>query len=172
MLSFIKILYENIKGNRAVPGLGLPVLCISKDTRYSEPIYLDSYENKSGFKVCSDRGKGRIWIESVTDDHANTPKKLFGSANRMDSRIKRIHVNQNNLKHNLKISQLPGAKLRPLITMKCAGRAVYGDELIILGYASIIYSPEPLSCGANVWIETHADTYMKNPGVFDYQRVK
>jgi len=65
-----------------------------------------------------------------------------------------IHVNQHNVKANLKGEQLP------VITCKTYKENRYANELVIFDAhgvecAKIIYRPDkPLSCGAKVWIET------------------
>jgi hypothetical protein len=66
--------------------------------------------------------------------------------------IKRIHVNQHNIKANAK-----GADL-PVITIKTHADNIKCDEVIIHGESRVVYSPDkPLSCGAKVWVETEAD---------------
>lgn len=68
--------------------------------------------------------------------------------------LSRIHVNQHNIRANCK-----GANL-PVITVKSAGKNVYGNTVEILDsngqvVATVVYRPNnPLSCGAKVWIET------------------
>jgi hypothetical protein len=68
--------------------------------------------------------------------------------------LARIHVNQHNIRANIK-----GAAL-PVITVKSGKSNQYGNRVDILDdegnvVATVIYSPEkPLSCGAKVWIET------------------
>lgn len=65
-----------------------------------------------------------------------------------------IHVNQHNIRANIKGKNLP------VITVKNYKENNYGNEVIIFGndgeeVARIIYNPDnPLSCGARVWIET------------------
>lgn len=67
--------------------------------------------------------------------------------------IKRIHVNQHNIRANTKDNGN-----RPCITVKTYKSNTYGHEAIIHGESKVIYSPKkPLSCGAKVWIETKAD---------------
>lgn len=66
--------------------------------------------------------------------------------------IKRIHVNQHNIRSNLKGSNLP------VLTVKTYKSNIKCNEVEILGSSKVIYSPnKPLSCGAKVWIETSAD---------------
>lgn len=72
--------------------------------------------------------------------------------------IKRIHVNQHQIRHNHKY----GTK-DPCITVKTSKSNTYGNEVWIRDQsgsiiAKVIYSPDkPLSCGARIWIETEAD---------------
>ena len=67
--------------------------------------------------------------------------------------LKRIHVNQHNIKANSKDNEN-----RPTITIKTYKENIYAHEVEILGPSKVIYSPDkPLSCGAKVWIETNAD---------------
>jgi hypothetical protein len=64
--------------------------------------------------------------------------------------IKRIHVNQHNIKRNAKT----GDNL-PVLTIKTYKSNNYAHEVLIDGPCKIVYSPDkPLSCGAKVWIET------------------
>ena len=70
--------------------------------------------------------------------------------------IKRIHVNQHNIKANAK-----GADL-PVYTVKTSTGNYKGNEANILGASKLVYSPDkPLSCGARLWIETHAKVVIK-----------
>ena len=67
--------------------------------------------------------------------------------------IKRIHINQHNIKHNAKNPD----DLRPPITVKTYNSNAKGFEALIQGQSRVVYSPDkPLSCGAKVWIETLA----------------
>jgi hypothetical protein len=67
-----------------------------------------------------------------------------------------IHVNHHHSKHNRKA----GKKIRPVLSVKQSGRVFEAREAAIIDplgerLATIIYRPEaPLSCGAEVWIET------------------
>lgn len=64
--------------------------------------------------------------------------------------IKRIHVNQHNIRANAK-----DGFNRPCITVKTYKDNTYGHEVEILGKSKVVYRPDkPLSCGAKVWIET------------------
>ena len=68
------------------------------------------------------------------------------------STIKRIHVNQHIIKSNAK-----NGKCEPALAVKTTRANKKCHEVIIHGKSRVIYSPnKPLSCGARVWIETHA----------------
>ena len=61
--------------------------------------------------------------------------------------IKRIRVNQHNIKANAK-----DGGSRPVISCKTSAANHKGDSVEILGPSETIYRPEkPLSCGAKVW---------------------
>lgn len=63
-----------------------------------------------------------------------------------------IHVNQHNIKANTK-----GADL-PVLTVKTYKSNIRCNAVSVHGPSKIVYSPnDPLSCGARVWIETHAE---------------
>jgi hypothetical protein len=65
---------------------------------------------------------------------------------------KRIHINQHVIRANKK-----NGTNDPAITVKTSKENVYAHGVDIDGPSSVIYSPDkPLSCGARVWIETHA----------------
>ena len=65
--------------------------------------------------------------------------------------IKRIHVNQHNIKANAKGSDLP------VFTVKTYKANHKGDRVSVNGPVELVYSPDnPLSCGAKVWMETTA----------------
>ena len=66
--------------------------------------------------------------------------------------IKRIHVDQHRIKANAK----NGTNL-PVVTVQAKGGPYKGHEVVVDGPSRIIYeADDPLSCGAKVWIETHA----------------
>lgn len=70
----------------------------------------------------------------------------------LNSNIKRIHVNQHNIRANAKNDD----NLPPL-TIKTSTANHKGYDATIYGSSRIVYSPDkPLPCGAKVWIETHA----------------
>ena len=74
--------------------------------------------------------------------------------------IKRIHINQHNIKHNAKNPD----DLLPPVTVKTYNGNTKGFEALIQGQSRVVYSPDkPLSCGAKVWIETEA--YLAYKGV-------
>jgi hypothetical protein len=71
--------------------------------------------------------------------------------------IKRIHVDQQRIKHNVKVC----AKDRlPPISIVTSRGTFKGNKLDILDsngnvVASVLYRPDnPLGCGARLWIET------------------
>lgn len=68
-----------------------------------------------------------------------------------------IHVNQHVIKANAK-----SGDRNPALTVKNYRQNQYGHEAIIryngVEVGRFIYSPDyPLSCGAKVWFETHAN---------------
>ena len=64
----------------------------------------------------------------------------------------RVHVNQHIIKANRKKN-----KKDPTLTVKTYKSNKYAHEVSIDGPCKVIYSPDkPLSCGAEVWIETQA----------------
>jgi hypothetical protein len=83
--------------------------------------------------------------------------QLFVGKSAMPKKTKTIiHVNQHVIKSNRK-----NAETNPVLTVKTAGKNCYASEVEILGASRIVYSPEkPLSCGAQVWIETFADVVL------------
>ena len=70
--------------------------------------------------------------------------------------IKRIHVNQ----HNIKTNQRMGVHL-PVLTIKTTAKNHKAAERVTIltdPPVTVVYSPDkPLSCGARVWIETTAE---------------
>ena len=65
--------------------------------------------------------------------------------------IKRVHVNQHNIKANA-----TGGK-EPVLTVKTSGGNHKGNRVVIGGPSELVYSPDkPLDCGAKVWIETRS----------------
>lgn len=70
--------------------------------------------------------------------------------------LKRIHVNQHNIRENAK-----GADL-PIFTVKTYKENRKGNRVVIQGDSELVYSPDkPLSCGAKVWIETEAEVVVE-----------
>ena len=61
--------------------------------------------------------------------------------------VKRIHVNQHNLRDNMK-----DEKDRPIFTCKVGTENHYGHHVEIHGPSVLIYPDNPLSCGARAWI--------------------
>ena len=74
--------------------------------------------------------------------------------------MKYIHVNQGNIRGNLKTKRTGrDQELKPVITIKEGNNNVYCNAVAILGPSKVIYGhAEPLlSCGARVVIETDAE---------------
>lgn len=70
--------------------------------------------------------------------------------------IKRIHVNQ----HNIRFNKKTGSR-RPVMSVKTSKKNHTGNSVEISGPCKVVYSPDkPLSCGARVWIETHSEVYL------------
>ena len=66
----------------------------------------------------------------------------------------RIHVNQHNIRANLKGADLPVITVKGYKSNRKTNKAeiIDADGGVV---ASVVYSPnKPLSCGARVWIET------------------
>jgi hypothetical protein len=71
--------------------------------------------------------------------------------------IKRIHVNQHNIRHNGKT----GDRREPLTVKTSRGNFV-GHDVVVDGPSRVVYSPDnPLSCGAKVWVETTSEVTVK-----------
>lgn len=70
--------------------------------------------------------------------------------------IKRIHVDQARIKHNAKT----GDDL-PVLTVQAQGGPYKAHEIVVNGPSTIIYDGRTLSCGAKVWIETHAEVSLE-----------
>ena len=74
--------------------------------------------------------------------------------------MKYIHVNQGNIKGNLKTRRTGrNQELQPVITIKEGRTNVYCNAVAILGPSKVIYGHDKplLSCGARVVIETNAE---------------
>ena len=74
--------------------------------------------------------------------------------------MKYIHVNQGNIKGNLKTVRTGrDQELKPVITIKEGKSNVYCTAVAILGPSKVIYGHVKtlLSCGARVVIETDAE---------------
>jgi hypothetical protein len=66
-----------------------------------------------------------------------------------------IHVNQHIIRANI---DKPAAEREPPLTIKTYKTNTRAHRVIIHGASEVVYSPDkPLSCGARLWIETHAD---------------
>jgi hypothetical protein len=67
--------------------------------------------------------------------------------------IKRVHVDQ----HAIRANKKDGGS-RPPISVKTSKGNTKAYAVEIHGPSRVVYSPDkPLSCGAKVWVETHAD---------------
>jgi hypothetical protein len=67
--------------------------------------------------------------------------------------ITRIHVNQHVIKQNRKTGRRD-----PVLTVKTYKTNDYHSEVVINGPCRVVYRPDcPLSCGAQVWIETDSE---------------
>ena len=65
----------------------------------------------------------------------------------------RIHVNQAIIKSNRKNNED-----KAVLTVKTYKSNTYAKEVEIQGNSKVIYSPNnPLSCGAEVWVETESE---------------
>jgi hypothetical protein len=64
----------------------------------------------------------------------------------------RIHVNQHVIRRNRK-----EGRRDPVLTVKQGRANTYAHSVSIQGPSCVVYRPDkPLSCGAQVWIETQA----------------
>jgi len=74
--------------------------------------------------------------------------------------IKRIHVNQHNIRKNNKGEDLP------VLTVKCYNANHKVNEVVFTGGGVLKYSPDkPLSCGAKVWLETTEPVHLPELGI-------
>jgi hypothetical protein len=74
--------------------------------------------------------------------------------------ITRIHVNQHTIKSNRK-----NGLQAPVLSVKRNGKTIYASNVSVLGPCKVVYSPgKPLSCGAEVWLETKADVVLEDAG--------
>jgi hypothetical protein len=65
----------------------------------------------------------------------------------------KVHVNQHIIKANHK-----SGKRDPVLTVKTYKSNTYAKEVHITGPCTVKYSPDkPLSCGAQVWINTESE---------------
>lgn len=77
-----------------------------------------------------------------------------------------IHVNRHHIAKNKKGSNLPVHTIKGLKPNK----VVYATKVEILGPSVLVYEEKPLSCGANVWIETQSE--LKLTGEKTFEEVK
>lgn len=68
--------------------------------------------------------------------------------------IKRIHVNQ----HNIRANKKAGNQDLPVYTIKNRGGVLTATRVDVLGSSQLVYTPDdPLSCGAHCWVESTSD---------------
>lgn len=67
-------------------------------------------------------------------------------------RLKRIHVNQPNLRANAKDSGD-----RPVFSIQTSHGVLWGHHVITNGPSEVVFRERPLSCGARCWVETRAE---------------
>ena len=70
-----------------------------------------------------------------------------------NGRIKRLHVSQPNIRHNIHAAT---ADKRPPLTIQTSAGPVPAWDVEIMGPSRLRWSDKPLSCGARVWLETTA----------------
>lgn len=70
-----------------------------------------------------------------------------------EGRVKRIHISQPHIRHNIKAA--PEDRLPP-VTVQTSKGPLYAWSVQILGPSKVVWGEKPLSCGARVWIETNA----------------
>jgi hypothetical protein len=69
------------------------------------------------------------------------------------SLLKRIHVNQHNIRANKKNNNTE----LPVFTIKTYKENLIANSVTIDGPSVMVYRPDdPLSCGAHCWLETRA----------------
>jgi hypothetical protein len=135
----IQVLVGNLNGQPPEDGEEYQI-CFYKmnelDEFEDEPFLMKNYKKFKKFQM----------IERV---ERYLTKHLYGT--------KKIHVNQHNIKANIK-----GANL-PVITIKGEdGSNLYCHEVEILGPSRVVYGADnPLNCGARVWVETEAEIKIK-----------
>jgi hypothetical protein len=72
--------------------------------------------------------------------------------------IKRLHVDQHAIRANRK-----GGLQKPPLTAQTSKGPHKGWEVEVRGPSKLVYSPgRPLSCGATVWVETHAEVELRD----------
>ena len=80
-----------------------------------------------------------------------------------------VHVNQHVIKRNKKTGER-----KPVLTIKTYKSNNYAHEAHINGPCKVIYRPDkPLSCGAQVWIETQSEVIpLTKPEVENEQTIR
>jgi hypothetical protein len=83
--------------------------------------------------------------------------------------IKRIHVNQQNIRHNAKNPY----DERPVFTVKTYNANTKGMTVTIGGPSRLKYSPDkPLSRGAKVWLPWGAKVWIETESIVEVDGVK
>jgi hypothetical protein len=73
--------------------------------------------------------------------------------------LKRIHVNQHNIRANKKNNNTE----LPVFTVKTYKENLIANAVSIDGPSVMVYRPgDPLSCGAHCWLETRAPVQVHN----------
>lgn len=73
--------------------------------------------------------------------------------------VKRLHVDRRVMASNRK-----HGRNDPPITVQTSRGPFKAHRVEVLGPSTFVHSPDkPLSCGARVWIETHAEVVFENP---------
>jgi len=81
------------------------------------------------------------------------PARVYAPMIMAAGTLKRIHVNQHIIKHNLK-NQLDAHAC----TVQWKGKSYVGKDIVIRGASRVKQRMQaPLSCGARIWIETSAE---------------
>lgn len=74
-----------------------------------------------------------------------------------DGTLKRVHVDQKIIRGNV------GADVKsPPVTVQTSSGSLKAMVVTIEGPSQVIYRPDdPLSCGARLWVETHAPVVLE-----------
>lgn len=116
-------------------------------------------------------------INWMLDEHPRW-KEEVKQLSRLEARIRKavkyaayparkqiLHVNRQIMAKNAKDN---GS--RPVFSIKTGRTTVYGRSVKINGPSQMVYSQEPLSCGAKAWIETDAPLDIEDEMTFKEAR--